>query len=67
VTLRRLRSGTPAMVRLRWRPMPRPEVWVRRDVAGHTLGCRMAPTRPGPEQGLVRCDCYASTWRRWPR
>lgn len=46
----------------------RPEVWVRQDVGGHALGCRMLPTQVGDHgPGAVACDCYASVWKRWRR
>jgi hypothetical protein len=75
VRARRLRSGTWAVVQLRrngWtrRSLRRVlfrfehrhlELWRRTDVAGHSIAC---DGRPAIVDTAIRCECYASAWRR---
>lgn len=44
------------------------EVWTRRDVGGHAVGCDFRPWEIAQDRRTLSCVCYASVWRRrWPR
>jgi hypothetical protein len=63
-----LRRGPTLLGRVRirltiWRNTHR-EVWSRHDVAGHDPGCTSRPTVVHGGGLVLRCDCWASSWRR---
>jgi len=54
-----------ALRRLRAARYVRPELWLRTEVAGHSIGCDGTPWEiERTDSGVViRCVCYAASWR----